>query len=264
MLIDTHCHLNFKAFENDLDNVISKALQHGVSCIIIPGTKLSSSIKACAIATRNKLCYAAIGIHPHHAATIDLAHVEQELALQAEKPKVVAIGEIGLDFYQYKNSPVLTKNHIKRQKELLFIQLSIAKDQNLPVILHCRGAYDEMIDFITKHNPETGGVFHCFEGEKNHLKKILDLGLFVGFDGNITYPENKRIREIIRLTPIERIVAETDSPYLTPLPFRGKRNEPALIRYTIRQIADFYKKDVVEIANKTHENALHLFPNVLQ
>ncbi len=257
MYIDTHCHLNFKAFEKDLKEVIDKAQKAGIGKIIIPGAKIESSEKALEIARHFPTCYAAVGIHPHHAKSTKLNILTHRLTQLINDPKVVAIGEIGLDYHQYKDHPLISENEKKLQKELFILQLHLAKRKNLPVIIHCREAFDDIIEIVSTR--KLTGVFHCFSGKKEHLEKILKLGFYVGFDGNITYPENENLRNLAQLTPLNRILSETDSPYLAPLPYRGQRNTPANLSYVIQTLVKIHKQSAKKIEEITYYNAINLF-----
>lgn len=269
MLIDTHCHLNFKAFNKDLPDVIERAQKTGVEKIIIPGARIDSSKKAVEISQKYDPCFAAIGIHPHHAEefiNLGKTKITEELSSRLRSNnnnKVVAIGEIGLDYHEYKGYPPITDELKSRQKELLILQIEIASEYNLPIIFHCRDAHDDQLELINNYLKSTKkkitGVFHCFGGDKKHLKKVLDLGFYVGFDGNITYPENKALQALVKLTPLNRLLVETDSPFLTPLPFRGNRNEPAYIAYTVKKVAEIHQRNIEEIAKISSLNALNLF-----
>lgn len=270
MFIDTHAHLNFKAFKSDLSEVIDRAQKSGVAKIIIPGAKLDSSQKAVEISGQYKGCYAAVGIHPHHIYDVysfllndqKQNELSQLLHDMAKQKGVAAIGEVGLDLHTYKNYPPVEEKTFQLQKQLLILQLAVAVKLKLPVILHCRDAYDDMIDLIafykTQH-PTLTGVFHCFEGTLQHLKKIISLGFFMGFDGNITYKENTLLQVLVQKTPINRLLLETDSPYLTPFPYRGSRNEPAYIQHTYTYAAQLLKTDSKEVADRLAINSSTLF-----
>lgn len=259
MLIDTHCHLNFKAFNKDLDDVIKRAKESGVEKIIIPGAKINSSQKAVEIAGNYQNIFAAAGIHPHHAG--EELKIETIRQLAKDK-KTVAIGETGLDHHHYLNYPEITKNEKDRQVVIFIEQLIIAKEFNLPVIIHCREAQalilETLSEFMKKHG-QLVGVFHCFEGTEDYLKQVIEMGFYVGFDGNITYPENENLRKLLRNVPIEKLLLETDAPFLTPQKFRGKRNEPSYIKETAEFISTLLKIELSKLAEITSENANSLF-----
>jgi len=266
MFIDTHCHLNFKSYKKDLPEVIKRATDNKIDKIIIPGAKLDTSRKAIEIARQYPDCFAAVGIHPHHADLLsaadnasDLKNLLTGLIIQ---PKVVAVGEIGLDYYQYKDCPAIDEETKKRQKELFLLQLELAQENNLPAILHCREAFDDMINylnhFIIKYQ-NISGVFHCFSGNQQQLTEVLEMGFYLGFDGNITYSENGHLRQLVESTPFDKLLLETDAPFLTPVPQRGNRNEPAFLVYTAQTVAKIKKTTLAKIMEITCSNALKLF-----
>lgn len=256
MLIDTHAHLNFKAFNKDLKKLIEEAVENGVEKIIIPGANIDSSSKAAKIANNFPSCYATVGIHPHHLYSISLNEVKRQLVTLINKPKVVAVGEIGLDYYQYENYPSISDIDKKNQKKLFLTQVEIAKDNNLPVIIHCRDAYGDLFDLLDK---SLQGVFHCFTGNKIHLEQALALGFHIGFDGNITYPENSHLRKLVESTPLDRLLLETDSPFLSPLPHRGERNTPSNLVAVAGMVAKILNLSVEKIEEITYSNAIKLF-----
>lgn len=264
MFIDTHCHLNFKAFDADLDEVIKQATDNGIKKIIIPGAKLDSSQKAIDISQIYQHCFTAVGIHPHHADEFQ-KHGSKEIESQLQKmfkaKRVVAIGEIGLDEYHYKNTPPVTKEMLFAQIELFELQLFLAQTNNLPVIVHCRHAQRILLPILQKYirNNKIKGVLHCFEGKESFLTEILNLGFYVGFDGNSTFEENDHLRTLIRITPIDRLLLETDSPYLTPNPFRRSRNEPSYLIYTAKMVSETTKIPLQDVAFHTSKNATDLF-----
>lgn len=257
MLIDTHCHLNFEAFEKDLDEVVQRAKKEGVEKIIIPGAKIDSSKKAVELAQKYDDCYAAVGIHPHHASKNQ--EIKNLLLTLAKQNKVVAIGECGLDYYAYQRTVYdqykITPEIKNQQKELLKIHLEVAIDLGLPVILHCREAFMDMLPIV----PRCPGVFHCFSGTKDDLKQILEMGFYVGFDGNITFKNAKSLQELVKQTPLDRILSETDAPYLTPEPHRGERNEPKNVKIVASKIAQIKGISLEEVEKQITYNAQSLF-----
>ncbi len=274
MLIDTHCHLNFQAFENDIEKVINSAKKEGVEKIIIPGAKIDSSEKAIAIANKYDGCYAAIGIHPHHIYDYydtSSYHSKNEeikklLLGLVKKDKVVAIGECGMDYFEYQKTVhpenIITPQIKEQQKELLKIHLEVAKECDLPVILHCREAFIDMLPLVEefkKANSNLQGVFHCFGGSEKDLEKVLSMGFYVGFDGNTTFKNADNLRFLVKLTPLDKILIETDSPYLTPEPFRGKRNEPKNVKIVGEEIAVIKGISVEKTEEVTTKNAEKLF-----
>ncbi len=263
MFTDTHCHLNFRAFTDDLASVIDRAQKAGVGRIIIPGAKIDSSQRAVEIAGQYDGCYAAVGIHPHHADEFVETQDFASLQRMCRNPKVVAIGEIGMDRYVYKNYPPISEEIIAKQAKLLRVQLTLAYKHHLPVILHCRQAQQDLLAVITEllgnHPASLRGVFHCFDGDEAFLRTVLSMGFSVGFDGNSTYPANAHLRELIKLTPLDRLLLETDAPYLTPVPHRGERNEPSRLPLMAQLVAEIHKKSIEEIAETTSMNARSLF-----
>lgn len=258
MYIDTHCHLNFHAFADDVDEVVKRAKRAGVGKFIVVGANLHSSERAVELAQIYPEVYAAVGIHPHHAneffnGTIRYQHnLLKKLYEVAKNEKVVAVGEVGLDYYKYKSDVPFSPK--EKQTELLLEQLAIAKELKLPVIFHCRGAFNDILETIPSG---VKGVLHCFSGGLLHLKRTLDLGLFVGFDGNVTY--NQSLTGVVLQTPVDHLLLETDSPFLTPVPHRGLRNEPKNIRFVASYIAKIKGLDRLMVIEKTTTNAKKLF-----
>jgi TatD DNase family protein len=264
MLIDTHAHLNFHAFDKDFDLVIKRAEEKKVKKIIIPSTKLSSSRKAVSICEKHKQCYATIGIHPHHVNDLNIIGSEnifKQLLKISENKKVIAFGETGIDYYHYKNYPPITDEIKKSQQELFSIHLEIAVRKNLPLIFHCRNAYKNMIDILKKYSNinRLSAVFHCFEGDKDNLNDILNMGFFIGINGIITYPKNYSIVELVKYAGVKNILLETDSPYLTPYPHRSKRNEPENLELIAKFLAQKLGVDLEMLEYETEKNTYKLF-----
>ncbi|OGG08123.1 hypothetical protein A3D05_05285 [Candidatus Gottesmanbacteria bacterium RIFCSPHIGHO2_02_FULL_40_24] len=266
-MIDTHSHLNFKAFKKDVGEVINRANQKGVKAIIIPGTDISSSKKAVEIIDRFSGCYAAVGIHPHHAQDENLtvgSKLKDNLEKLVKNKKVIAVGEIGLDYFRYiktrYSDNIITAEIKKKQKELLLLQLELSQSHHLPVIIHCRDAFTDLLEIISsfKHkNKKLTGVFHCFSGTVSDLKKVVSMGFYVGFDGNITY--GNKWGKIVAETPPDRLLLETDAPFLTPVPFRTTRNEPSYLPLVARQVALFQGLPLKQTLKTTSANARRLF-----
>lgn len=257
-MIDVHCHLNFHSFEKDCEEVIKSAFEAGVEKIINVGTSIESSEKAVELAKHENL-YAIVGVHPHHADKVQPEFID-ELELLAKNEKVVGIGEIGMDFYSYKSNGVVEQ---KFQKEVFVKQIELAIKLGLPLQIHNRLAGKEVVDILMNYKNELldiPGMFHCFSGNIKHLKKVLDLGFYVGFDGNITYEgiakgEDTKLYELAAYAPIDRIVTETDSPFLTPEPLRGSRNEPKNVIIVARFLAEVKKIPFEELKEVTSQNA---------
>ncbi len=250
MLTDTHCHLDFPDFDHDREQVIQRARQEGVVCIINIGSSLRGSREGIGLSRQYDFIYCSVGIHPHEADRIDKRVLEEIWQLSKEN-KVVAIGEIGLDYYKRFSSP-------ENQRRLFMNLLDLARQRSLPVIIHCRQAQEEVIN-ILKDTQLPGGVMHCFSGDEEFLKQVLDLGLYISFTCNLTYKKSDRLREIARLVPLERLLLETDAPFLAPEGLRGKRNEPAYVRHLAEMLASIKGIDIQELTRITATNAGRLF-----
>lgn len=229
-MIDIHCHLNFHSFEKDLDEVVSRAKDTGVKIIVNVGTSLESSRQAVELAHKYENFYAIVGIHPHHADKLS-SNWTYDLEKIAKDEKVIAIGEIGLDYYSYKSNGIVNP---KIQKEVFVSQIKLAHKLGLPLQIHNRHAGEDVVKVLEEHKSllkKNPGMFHCFAASEKVHKKVLDMGFYIGFDGNITYKglapgETVSLSDLAINTPIERIFIETDSPFLTPIPLRGAQNEP--------------------------------------
>jgi len=259
-MVDVHCHLNFHAFEKDSDKVIKGAFKDGVEKIINVGTKIDSSEKALDLAEKYENLYAIVGVHPHHANKVQKNWID-DLERLARNPKVVAIGECGLDYYEYKSNGIVDP---KIQKEVFIKQIELSSKLKLPLQIHNRLAGKDITEILKSYKNELlnpPGMFHCFSGGIEHLKQVLELGFYVGFDGNITYKgiakgEEASLSELVAFAPIDRIVTETDAPFLTPEPHRGERNLPSYVIIVGRSIAkikglpkDFVRRETVKNAN---------------
>ena len=249
-LIDSHCHLDGVEFELDLDAVIERALDAGVIHMLAVGTgngppDYEAGIR---LAERYSCLYATAGVHPHEAAKGD-GKTMNRLRELLDHPKVVALGEIGLD-YHYNFSPP------EKQREIFAGQLAVAREASKPVIIHTREAWDDTVRILEQHwAPHgIGGIMHCFTGGPWEAERAVRMGFHLGFGGVITFPKAFRVREAAAAAPADRILLETDSPYLAPVPHRGKRNEPALILETARKLASVRKVTVEEVARQTTDN----------
>jgi TatD DNase family protein len=271
MLIDTHAHLNFNAYKNDADEVIGRSLENDVWMINV-GSTYETSKRAVEMAERyEKGVYAAIGLHPIHLAEgiFKTKLDEEEIAFQtknenfdhetyktlAKSNKVVAIGEIGLDFYYRPKTKIKLEQFKQKQKEVFLKELALAKELGLPLIFHCRMAHDELIDILESKGKNLKGVIHCFTGSQEQAEKYLEMGLYLGLNGIIFKFD---IEEIIKKTPLDKILIETDCPYLTP-PQETGRNEPLYVKHVVRKIAEIKNMDFEKIAEITTQNAKNLF-----
>ncbi len=260
-LTDTHCHLDFKHFESDLDEVVARARDAGLVRVLNPGVDLSSSRIALRLADSTPEIYAAVGIHPNSALTWNERTLD-ELKHLAEHPKVVAIGEIGLDYYRDR-APRALQQHVFRQ------QLSLAASKGLPVVLHNRQASPDMLTIIKEWYlqleidknalAERPGVFHSYAGDEISIRQVSDLNFWVGITGPVTFKNASNLQRIVAELPMDRILIETDAPYLTPHPYRGERNEPAQVRLVAGKIAELQRQPFEVVAEVTTANAGRLF-----
>ncbi len=252
MIIDTHAHLDFPDYKPDLESVLSRAKEADVGCIINVGTNLASSKKSVALANRYSNIYASIGIHPHDASKVS----EQDWrALESivKESKVVAIGETGLDYYRDR-SPREDQQHIFHK------HLTLAKAHDLPVIIHCRDAGSDCLKILDEHkNGMLKGVVHCFSGTEEMAKKCVEMGLYISFAGTVTFSNAQILREVAKSVPVEKLLLETDSPFLAPQPRRGKRNEPSYLSFIVPVLASIYGLSEKDIERITTFNACQLF-----
>lgn len=249
VFIDTHCHLQMKTFKDDLKKTIDKAHATGVKTIINVGFDVRSSEQAVKLTRVFPGMYAAVGIHPHDAKTFDETSLRMLEDFLSEE-RVIAIGEIGLDYKRNLSSPDV-------QRKVFRDQLRFAKDKGLPMILHIRDAYREIFEILEEENPKNV-LLHCFSGNKNDVKRGVEKGYYVSCAGNITYAGDSLINAI-REVPISHLLLETDAPFLAPIPHRRKRNEPSFIRFTAEKIAEIKGIPVDEIADVTTRNAQRFF-----
>jgi len=252
-LVDTHCHLDFPQFDADRAAVWERAGAAGVIVLIDPGTDLPSSRRAISLAEQHQGIYAAVGVHPHDAASLDEPALA-ELRRLAAHPKVVAIGEIGLD-YARDLSPR------DRQRAAFEAQLGLAAELSLPVIVHQREAAADVLAALRgwAGQPEPGGVLHAFSGDLDMARQAVDWGFYIGIAGPLTFTNARQLPEIAGWAPAGRLLLETDAPYLTPHPHRGQRNEPAYLRLTAQRLAELRRISPDELARQVTDNARRLF-----
>jgi TatD DNase family protein len=267
-MIDVHCHLNFHSFSTDTDAVIKEALSKGIKRIVNVGTKIDSSTQAVQLSQEYEHLYAIVGVHPHHADKIDL---ETEWVSDLEKlglsDKTIGIGEIGLDYYNYHSNGVVDPI---LQKKTFETQIELAHKLELPLQIHNRQAGNDIVEILTHHRnllQKIPGMFHCFSGDITFLKKVLNLGFYVGFDGNITYEgiakgETTALSDLVAYAPLDRIVTETDSPYLTPVPHRGERNIPSYVIIVGEAIARIKNIPFEQVVHQTEQNIYTIFPRL--
>lgn len=262
-MIDIHCHLNFHKFEHDVDAVIHRAFEKGVKKIVNVGTSLESSEHAVRLAEKYENLFAIVGIHPHHADKVVETFIKK-LEKIAQHKKVIGIGEIGMDFFSYQSNGIVDP---KQQRKVFEQQLELAHRLKLPLQIHNRQAGKDILEILDYHKNSletVPGMFHCMSGNLDFLKKVLDRGFYVGFDGNITYEglapgEDTKLTDLVSYAPLQRIVIETDSPYLTPIPHRGTRNEPQYVILTAHFIAQVKGIPPASVIDQTTENVYTIF-----
>ena len=254
-IFDTHAHYDSNGFAADRDEILSALPAAGVGLVVDPGCELESSRAALALAERYPFVYAAVGIHPSDCAGTGEAEFAALRKLCGHE-KVVAVGEIGLDYY-WKDNP--SKEF---QQTVFRRQIELAIELGLPVIVHDREAHGDSLAIVLDY-PEARGVFHCFSGSPEMAEELVKRGWYLGFDGPITYKNAQKAPEVAAATPLDRIVVETDSPYLTPVPLRGKRNDSRNLPYVIEKLAEWKGVSPEEMTQITWENGLRLFPKLL-
>lgn len=252
ILIDTHAHLELEPLVKDPAGVVKRAEAEGVAAVITVGIDLEDAHAAMEIVSKFDNVYGCVGFHPHNAKlcnNVTLAEMEE----LAKSPKVVGYGEIGLDYFRNLSPQSV-------QRTVFVDQLYLAKALNKPVVIHLRAAYDEGLEFLEKHGPyPAGGVIHCFSGKSQHARRVLDLGFHISIPGTVTYKKNDQLRTIVAALPEDRILLETDCPFLSPEPKRGKDNEPAHMVYTAQRVAEVRGVSLEEVARTTTRNAVRLF-----
>ena len=253
-IVDTHAHLDADEFIADCDAVNKRAVKAGVNRIITCGTGVESSEKAIALAEKYPQVYGAVGIHPHEIADVKKDDISK-IAELSRHPKVVALGEMGLDFHR-------SVVHKDAQIQGLKWQLELASELKLPVIIHVRQATDEMIkildEWVSESHTEAPGVIHCFQESLPIAKTFLEMGFYLSLGGYISYPSS-HLATVIKSIPKNRLLLETDCPYLPPQQFRGQRNEPAYVKYTVERMAQILGKTAEDVAEQTTGNAIRLF-----
>jgi len=252
MFVDSHCHLEMEAFEQDRDRIIEKSMAEGLAYILTVGTEEHYFQKVVEIIEKYDRIYGAIGIHPH--SSNDYNDTTAKVIRQFLKhEKIVAYGEIGLDFF---------RNYSPRETQIQAFkdQLNLAKSLDLPVIIHSRNAKDETLAILKDiYSDDASGVIHCFSYDIDTAKKLLDMGFYISIPGTITYAKTQTAIDVVRNVPMSRLLVETDAPFLTPVPHRGKRNEPFFVKYTVARLAQILGKSVEDVASNIHDNFKKLF-----
>lgn len=252
MLFDSHAHIDDKRFDADREDTIARAAAHGVTGIINIGADMASSARSVELASQHTGIYAAVGIHPHDAKDAKDTDYDQLAQWVAAHPKVVAIGEIGLDYY-YDWSP-------RDIQQAVFIRhIDVARQLRKPIIIHDRDAHGDLLAIVKKEAQGLKGVFHCFSGSLEMAREVIKLGFYVSIAGPVTFDKSDKLKEVAAAVPLDRLLVETDSPYLTPHPHRGRRNEPAHVRLVAEEVARLRGVTLAEIAEATTANVKTLF-----
>ncbi len=259
IFVDSHCHIDGAEFDADREDVIKRASDAGVKMMLVVGTGDAADFenfsRVVRLAEKHENIFASVGVHPHDAKTFDAESERRLIELASESEKVVAWGEIGLDFY-YDHSPP------KLQKEIFRRQIQIAEELDLPIIIHSRDADVETVEILTEECGSEnfrGGIMHCFGGTPEMAEKLMNVGFMISFAGNVTFKKAENLRDAARIVPLDKLLIETDAPYLAPIPFRGKRNEPMFVVETAKFLADFYNVDLEVLAKATTQNFRQLF-----
>ena len=249
-LIDSHSHLVLEAFNNDRDEVIQQALSNGITHIVQSCDNLEEIEKNLILTKKYKNLYSSVGIHPHEAKS--WTNVSKDTIVKFTKEeKVIAIGETGLDFY-YNYSPKETQLSVFRE------QIKIAKEVGLPLIVHCRDAFKEAIEILKEEKPSSG-VFHCYTGDLETAKEALKLGFYISWSGILTFKNASALKEVAKEIPLENTLIETDCPFLTPIPYRGQRNEPKFVQFVAEELAKIHNVSIDKVGEITSENTKKLF-----
>lgn len=250
--VDSHIHLDMKVFDEDRENVIKNSIENGVKYFLNVGYDLESSINSDELSKKYKFIYASIGFHPHDSKDFKNEYLLKFEKMIKENKKIVAIGEIGLDYYRN-----LSPKEI--QKDVFIKQIEFSIDMKLPIIIHERDSFWDTVEILKKYKGKVNGVFHCFGGDISKLREVINLGFYIGLGGTITYPKNVVLRETVRRAPLERILMETDAPYLPPQNFRGKRNEPKFLIFTAEYLAKLIGISLEKLSEISNKNFSELF-----
>lgn len=252
MLFDTHAHYNDSRFDEDLHEVLAQMQESGVGLIMNPATKADEFAEVVAMCEKYPFMYGAVGVHPEEVDTVNDA-LADEIRKYAKHPKIKAIGEIGLDYYWVQDNK-------EQQKALLAMQIELAKELKLPVIIHDRDAHGDTMALLREHKVwECGGVFHCYSGSAQMVKEIVEWGMYVGFGGALTFKNAVKPCEAAAAVPIDRLVVETDAPYMAPVPMRGKRNVSTYTKYVAEKLAQIKGIEAEEMAKICFENGKRLY-----
>ena len=255
MIIDTHAHIDVSDFDEDREAVIERARENGVQYMVNIGCDIESSYRSMELAEQHDFIYATAGIHPHDVKSINgdtYAHLRQLLL----HPKVIALGEIGLDFFKNYSPQDVQRTHFRNQ-------IQLAREMNKPIIIHSRDAKEDIIAILSEFYPNNpnaqSGIFHCFSGDQELADKALEMGFYISFSGSVTFKKAEALREVAKTIPADRLFAETDCPYLTPVPHRGKRNEPAYVNFTAEKLAEIRGLKIDDVQRTMALNFFELF-----
>ncbi len=251
-LFDSHCHLEDERFAGQVEEVLARMQAAGVARCILAGSDLESSERIALLAGRYPNVYGVVGVHPHEAASFNEATLTRLEAL-LQRPHIVGVGEIGLDYY-YDFSPRDV------QREVLEKQLDFACEKHVPAVFHVRDAHGDMLELLRTHRDRLpAGVLHCYTGSAESAREYLEMGFYISFSGSVTFKNARHLQEAARYVPIDRLLVETDSPYLAPVPMRGKQNEPAYVRYVAQMLADLRQISLEELTKRTTANVERLY-----
>lgn len=251
-LFDTHAHINDEKYDNDRESMIQGCFDAGVEYILIPGVEPSMDASAIALTEQYDNVYCAVGTHPHEASGFTDATYDYYKDLVSKHDKIRAIGEIGLDYF-YDFSP-------RNVQQNVFIrQLALAREVDLPIIIHDRDAHGDTLRILQEYGKGNYGIFHCYSGSLEFAKEVMKLGFYISFAGPVAFPKSTKLKEVAKDIPLDRILVETDSPYLTPPPFRGRRNDPSKVQYVAQEIATLKGMDSEEFAAIALDNGKRIF-----
>jgi TatD DNase family protein len=253
MIIDTHCHLYAKEFDNNRNEILQRAEQESIHKFYLPAIDSTTHAAMLDLENKNSKCIAMMGLHPC-SVNVNYKDELQQVEEWFAKRNFVAVGEIGLDFYW-------DKTFVKEQTESFKMQIELAIKKNIPIVIHTRNAMQETINVVKEYSKQNvRGIFHCFSGSYESAKEIIKAGFYLGIGGVVTY-KNAGLAEVLQKIDLKHIVLETDSPYLTPVPFRGKQNEPSYLKYIIEKVAEIKNVSIEEVAEVTTKNAAQIFGN---
>ena len=259
-MIDIHCHLNDEQYAGEVEQIVANFLDAGISKVVCASSDFHACQLAKEIASQYDCVYYAVGIHPDECQTYDQQRLEK--FLQANDPKLVAVGEIGLDYFEHnlldENGDQIHKDK-EKQKQVFASQIDLANKYHLPVVIHCRDAYGDTVEILKSHTPQYGFEFHCYSGSLEYAKQLIKMGGKLSFTGNVTFKNAKNIQQVAANIPTDCIMFETDSPYLTPVPNRGKRNEPKYVKDVLNFVADLRGIPAKELEDISDRNAHNFF-----